>query len=893
MWKKSLQLILFLSLATSQSTAAEQTDNKVIEDTPQNPTKFTLLTNKSIGQYLGWVSDDSCYELCGGYYLDAPIVFNGKTNQRPGDMTHSPLNITAESGDFFLSGKSTLQGHVVMTQPGRQVIADTAYVYRGDEGNLEQINMLGNVYLHEKGKLAIADVAYVPVIDGKAANFSLYDVIYRISLGTSPHDVRSAIKSAVNDGAINPEQTDQPALEAETTEITEETDDSSEPNKTKQLTAWGYAKEVHQDSDEQMSLKHLTYSTCPPTSEDCAWHLSAYKLTINNETERGHSYNSTLWAKNIPIMYLPYLSFPLSDKRQSGFLFPSFTRSSTSGLGVSAPYYVNLAPNYDLTVTPYLYEWRGLYLDNQFRYLTASSAGFISLGVLPDDREFAKFQEQAETEYQNKPSYGELESASTTRRAFRWQDQTVFNKNWVGSVDYNYVSDDYFIEDNIPQNIAGADNSQLLRKANVDYYGEHWTFQGLLQSYQTLHPVDQNSIDNQYARLPELTFNADYPDQAKGLETTFTSQYDYFYMEKDPGDSTDPTTGNRFNVRPGISLPNKTSYGYVTPTLQLDFTGYQLTDPEEDNPENPTRSLPLFNIDSGLYFNRQTSVFGDSYLQTFEPRLYYLYVPYTDQDDLPDFTSALYTLTYDQLFQNNRFSSVDRVGDANQLSMGATSRYIDQESGAERFNVAAGAIWYLRNRDVTLCTTESCKQDDSQEFSPAVAQANYHLSDFWHVRGDTSYDFGNQEVENTSLTIQFKKDNLRVINLGYSYVAGGEQYTTSSNTSSDLANLSQLHLSYAWPINEQWSTLGSIDFNTSYGNGVSFLAGAEYSSCCWGVKFFMDQDLTGVKNDVNQYDRTYYVQFVLKGLGNFGNQDPTNLISKNISGYNDEFIQTF
>lgn len=890
MWKKSLQLLLFLSLTASQSTAAEKTSDNAPQDAPDNPTNFTTLTNESIGNYLGWVSDDSLYAFCGGYFLDAPIMFNGKTNQQPGDITHSPLNITAESGDFFLSGKSTLQGHVVMTQPGREVIADTAYVYRGDEGNLKQINMLGNVYLHEKGKLAIADVAYVPVVENKAANFTLYDVIYRISLGSSPHDVRSAIKDVI----IDPEQTDQPELESEPTEITEENDDTrSPPSKTKGLTAWGHAQEIHQDNAQQMSLRHLTYSTCPPNSENCAWHLSANKLTINDETARGHAYNSTLWAKQIPVMYLPYLSFPLNDARQTGFLFPSFTQSSSSGFGISAPYYVNLAPNYDLTVTPYLYDKRGLYLDNQFRYLTASSVGYINLGVLPDDQEFANFQEQAKTQYQDKASYNELESASTTRSAFRWNDSTVFNENWVGNVDYNYVSDDYFIEDNIPQNIAGADDSQLLRKGSVNYYGEHWTFQGLLQSYQTLHPVDQNSIDNQYARLPELTFSADYPDQMEGLETTFTSQYDYFYIEENPGEDTDPTTGNRFNARPGISLPNKTSYGYITPTLQVDLTAYQLTDPEQGNPENPSRTLPLFNVDSGLYFNRKTSAFGDNYMQTFEPRLYYLYVPNTNQDDLPDFDSALYTLTYDQLFQNNRFSSVDRIGDANQLSMGATSRYIDQQSGMERFNLGAGAIWYFRNRDVTLCTTESCAQDDAQEFSPAVAQANYRLSQFWNIRGDTSYDFGNQEVENTSLTVQFKKDNLRVINLGYSYVAGGEQYTTSSSASSDLANLSQLHVSYAWPVNEQWNTLGSVDFNTSYGNGVSFLAGAEYSSCCWGVKFFIDQDLTGVENDVNQYDRTYYVQFILKGLGDFGNQDPAHLINKNIAGYGDEFVQTF
>jgi LPS-assembly protein len=855
--------ILINGIAHAQTASAPEKP-EVYTDSLDNPSNFSSLDNVNIGQYLGWINDDSI-NPCGGYYLVQPMFYSGPAVAPGANVENSPVQISAESGQFYFQGKSTLSGNVLVMQPDKQILADTAYVYRSPSGSLKDINMLGNVHIQEPGKLLIADVATVPIQDEAVSHFSLYDVIYRITL-----------------------------RQLQTEPLNNALSESKEKTTTKEtgLIAWGYAKQVEQTAPDQLDLRKASYSTCPPEDKTCAWHLTANDLHLDKTEGRGTAYNSILWLRHLPVMYMPYFSFPLDDRRKSGFLYPSFSSSSNSGFSFVLPYYANFAPNYDLTLYPNHYVERGTYLNSDFRYLTRSSTGDIDFGILPHDTKFEQFQQDAKTAYAPGDQLDALENDSDTRINFHWLDNTTFNDNWTGHVDYNYVSDDYFLED-ISQNMNQSADSQLLQQANVNYYSEYWSFQGLLKNYETLHPIDQDTIYNQYARLPELNFSSDFPDQIPGVDYGLKSQFTYFYMASNPDETTQPTTGYRFNMRPGINLPNERPYGYITPGLQVDSTSYQLSHPEDGAPTDPTRVLPMFNVDSGLYFDKDTTVWGDSYTQTLEPRVYYLFVPYEDQDDLPDFDSTLYTLTYDQLFQNNRFSSVDRIGDANQVSYGATTRYIDQISGAEKMNFSMGEILYFQDRQVSLCDTEACNKQDTETFSPVVAQTNYFFSEHWSFSGDTSYDTSQKNFQNASTTLHYKQDERRVVNLGYSYVGEGELYTDKYDDDTNLVNLSQIHASYAWPLVAQWNTLGSVDWDTSYTNGVSFMFGAEYSSCCWGVRFMVNQELSGVNDGQNEYNRVYYVQFVLKGLGEVNSRDSSSLVAQNIANYQDNFLQVF
>jgi LPS-assembly protein len=845
------------ALAAEKAQSTDETQTTELNDILSDPADYPELDNLQAGGYLGWVQDNHVDNSCHGYYLEIPIDFMGDAS---GTSDNAPLTVTAGSSDYHFVGRSTFHDTVIATQPGRQIIADNAYSYRASDGQLVRINMLGHVHFREPGKLIVADTAYMP-LGKETSTFDLYDLLYRISLAT-------------------PEET-----------LPQEGDEK-EVKVTSRM-AWGKADALHKSEPEVIEMKHATYSTCPPDDGSCAWHVYANSLVLNSGTGRGHAYNSFLWVKKLPLFYLPYFSFPINHDRQTGFLFPTMFSSSESGFGFSTPYYMNLAPNYDLTVTPYYYQKRGTQLNTQYRYLTENSHGTVELGYLPHDRKFAEFKETAETEYATAPSLNSLENSSDSRWGLHAQNDTNLSANWSASLDYNYVSDDYYTED-LAGKFTEPTSDQLLQVARLNYYHEHWNFVGLLQNYQTLHPVDEDPIYNQYARLPSLSLTADYPDQFEDMEYTFSSGFDYFYQEQNPGDSTVPTTGDRFNLRPGVSRPFLEPYSYVTPTLQLDLTAYQLSNQNQsesdDNPANPNRVVPLFDIDSGLYFQRNTSVFGGDYTQTLEPRLYYLYVPYHNQDDLPDFDTVLDTLSYDQLFQTNRFSSIDRIGDANQFSYGVTTRYLDSASGEEKVSASIGNIFYLENRKVSLCDTEDCTTRDEQEFSPVVGKLAYYLTPKWSATLDESYNAEESLFENGSANVSYHPGRNKVINVGYNYVHEGNIYT-QDESDSDLVNLSQIHFSYAWPMSAQWSTLASLDFDTSYGNGASYLFGVEYSSCCWGVRTYIDRKISGVEDGQNQYDSAFYIQFVLKGLSSIGNSRSAEMIQDNVAGYEDVFSE--
>lgn len=857
MWKtkihKQLRWLAGLYLFFSAPPSLAQ-DDLTKGDTLSNPVDFPTLSNIQIGNYLGWVNDPDDKLYCGGYFEDDPINYTGSGNANETDPEKAPVQLNAHSSDFHFYGKSTYKNDVVLTQPERQVTADTAYSYTNSDGKLEQINMLGKVHFREPGKLIIADTAYIPIKE-HTSQFTLVDVIYRISL---------------NDKATKKKPTANTSTSA--------------------LSAWGSADQMKKDKPKVVTLKDASYSTCPPNTKACDWKFTGSTIVLNDNTGRGHVYNPILYVKNFPVFYMPFLSFPLNHDRQSGFLFPSFSYSSDSGFGTAVPYYFNLAPNYDATVTPFFYDNRGVLLDTQFRYLTTTSTGSISADLIPHDSEFSSFQKSAQTDYSSSDNLNSLEDASDTRTALHWLDDTTFNKSWTGHVDYNYVSDDYFIED-FPTSFTQSTSDQLIRQGKINYYGQTWSFQGLLQSYQTLHPVDQDAVDNQYARLPELSLSGSFPDQAHGLNYTYGSSFDYFWMTPNPGDTTDPTTGDRVNFNPAVSKPMNKPYGYITPMLQLEATGYELTNPEEGDPSSPARAVPMFDIDSGLTYQRETSAFGKGYTQTLEPRLYYLFVPYEDQNDLPVFDSVLYTSSYNQLFQANRFSSVDRVGDANQFSLGVTSRYIDKTTGNEKLSASVGDTWYLRNRHVEICTTDECKARDEQTFAPVVGEFNYRLDKDWSFRGDASWNLSEHIFEDGSLNFHYQPKTKTILNLGYTYVQEGNVYT-EDDTDSDLVNVSQLHISAQRPITEQWDLVGSIDYNLGYGSGASFVTGAEYNSCCWAMRLLVDKELTGVENNENQYDTVYYIQFILKGMASLStSSNPASIITSNVSGYHDQFAQ--
>ena len=832
-------------------------------------------TENDVAAELGWISVPSTENICCGYYLD-PLADFGNKPLPP--ITTTPVTINADTATFHQTGTSILIGKITLSQPGRLVNADKIYLNRTPDAAIPgSADLYGNVMLREPGKLIIGDSAHLE-LHSKVANFK--NAIYRLVLST-PDKVATTVKT--------------------------------EPV----LTAWGKAKVVNQDQKGVITLLKSSYTTCAPTAN--TWLMNAQKVLLNRDTGRGTAYGAWLDVQGVPVFYMPYFNFPIDKRRQTGFLFPTIGNSSVSGFNFTTPFYWNIAPNYDALITPHYYSERGLQMSADFRYLTENSSGDFYGSFLPNDDAFETFKQDAVTKYASFVNLGRLEHSNDDRYAYAWHDNTTFNEHWNTGVNYNSVSDDYYFEDfgNTPQ-LNNQISNQLPREVHANYVDEYWHFNGIVQTYQTLHPVNQAAVNNPYGELPQLTLNGSFPDQAYGLEYLVDNQFTYFMRAHNPGETTTVPSAGRFNFEPGVKLPIIGLSGYFTPELQLALTHYNVGSQVEGYNSVIQRNIPIFNIDTGLFFDRSTHLFNTDYQQTLEPRLFYLYVPYRNQNDIPVFDTGIVPFTYDSLYMTNRFSSLDRIGDANQISYGFTTRFLQQDDGTEKFRTSVGQIYYFRNRRVNLCdpgaaagttpstasTYTACNANPTiavgatsptEKFSPVAGQVAYNFNPAWNLTGNVAWDPTTNETINAGANLQYHPMFNHVINFNYNFVRYGDGDTAPPNEppidpQSWRNDLNQAGTSFAWPIVERWSAVGGYTYNISHKYSQSYFGGVEYNSCCWAVRMVAGRTFVGLNQNYNPtFNNNVYLQFQFKGLANVGTQDPATFLMGNIPGYQDTF----
>lgn len=814
-------------------------------------------TDKSafdIAQTLGWVPDPNCKTVCCGFYHD---IYAGVV---PAPLAEGPITITADQSTLHQTGISELSGKVVVSQPGRKISAEKAYLTRDvATGEFTQASLVGNVSLVEPGKFIAANRGQVD-LRTHAARFE--EAIYRIAFG-------DRLKRPQN-----------------------------------QLVAWGRAESIARLSSGIFELRHATYSTCAPTNP--TWQMSASRIDLDRKTGRGQARNIVLDLHGVPIFYCPYFDFPLDKRRKTGFLFPTVGGSNVLGYTLGIPYYFNLKPNFDDTFTPNLYTKRGVQLNNMFRYLTDTSQGSLYLSLLPNDQEFINFQQSAITQFAGTPSYSSinsLENSSANRWAIIFKNRTRFDEHWSSNIDYNFVSDDYYLQDFglLPGQLTP---NQLLRSGDISYQNEIWNFRAQLLNYLTLHPVNQTPIQNQYSQMPALELNGAFPTTS-GVDFGLNTQFVYFTEQTNPGSALLPPTGNRFNIQPSVSVPITELWGYFTPTLQYQLTQYSIdgivqAQGEQFKDHNITRQLPIFNIDTGIYMDRYMQWGSGDYKQTLEPRLYYLYVPYSNQNDIPEFDTSYPPFTFNTLFTTNRFVGIDRQGDANQISYGFTTRLIDNETGNEKASASLGEIYYFQQRKVIFCTTQNC--DDTlispgatpiaPNFSPIAGRLTYHFTSVVGIQGDLAWDPALNQTNNGSVNVQYHPAKDTIFNMGYNFLRYGDALQTNPPTSpkSSINNLNQYSFSFAFPFTGRWSTLGGMTYNVSHIHPQTILGGLQYKSCCWAFRVVGGETFQSLNQNNNPiFNKGIYVQWQLKGLGNIGNSDPANFISQNIPGYENDF----
>lgn len=844
-------------------------------DTPPAPSTFTphSLTEAAIANELGWTPSDE--NRCGGYYLEAPFIYPQNPNL---------IQISSNEGLLFSQrGTSVSQGRVTITRGEQQITANKAYLYRDPaSGKIIAIDLINHVTLREPNDLVFAESAHY---DWQKDVKLFHNILYRTAIYSSPSKTPTKASR----------------------------EELKKSRKITQLSAWGQASEFKQEEPKVFTLENATYSTCPPL--DRAWQVKASHIELNQNTGRGYANNARIYMRSLPVIYTPYINFPIDSRRQTGFLWPTFSTSSKYGASVSAPYYWNIAPNYDMTTTPAILGKRGFQLSDEFRYLTHANNGKLGFAVLPDDALFRSYKQQEGVRLGNSSDpttiaeLNLLKKSNITRTSFWWQNFTRFSDNWSSAIDYNYVSDDYYLR-NLSPNLNEVTQNQLLQQADLKYKNPHWNFLGRVQSYQTLHPVDMAFTSNQYNRMPQLALEGDYPESALGLDYYVMTDASHFTILNNPGSSDKFPMGNRLYLQPRISKTFRTSYFYLEPRAQYSATKYELGDVQSGFTKTPSRYLPIFDISSGLFFDRDFNLFDRRYTQTLEPTIYYLYIPYRNQNQIPIFDTTVNTLTYDQLFTYNRFSGLDRIGDADQISVGITTRLIDDDSGYEKIKFGIGQILYFKDRLVTLCADSTCSNVpacngntcndfpdnplNTHTHSPISSVLTYKLNKNWSATADAIYNTNPSQFNNETITLHYQPTGTqKIINFGYSFVRQGD-VLPGDNPQSGASNLSQTDFSFSWPLYRDWTMVGRWTQNWNHKHFQNLLYGLQYDSCCWAIRIVTGRSYVNLtSNNTYQYNTEFAVQIALKGLGNINSSDASQQLSNSINGYQSNFGRDF
>jgi LPS-assembly protein len=792
------------------------------------------LAKVNVAKALGWVKTcEDCNNLCDGYFYESENFTN---NPQPAGFADTPMNVKASKPAFFTkAGASIIQGDVKLTQPGREITADQATFFRDSStGKIQKSILIGHVNFHEPNQLTVSEQGS---LDFSNKIYVLHNGLYRL-LTDTPTGLHYV---------------------------------------------WGRAKEAINKAKGVLVLKKATYSSCEP--DHPSWSLWGNDVDLNRNTGRAAVTHAVFYLKNMPVFYLPYLNFAIDKRRKSGFLTPTPTYSKDSGFGLDIPYYLNLAPNFDLTLTPRFFTNRGVLISGMYRYLTATSFGSMNINYTPYDSAFVKFRDvNKKLTGVDQHALKSLQESNDGRGLISIQNDSRFSENWKSSIRVNYASDDYFLQDY--GNLATTtDTDQLLNQVDLNYTDYHWDFLARLQMLQTLHTLTNVGVQDKYKRLPQLNLSGDFEQGWGGLDYGLESELVNFMHRDDFYETHNLDTiisGTRLNIAPSISLPLAWLGGYITPKTQLRVIGYDTF--RKLNPSlrhNFIRTIPLFSIDSGVVFRREINFLHKKYSQTLEPRLFYLFVPKVDQNEMPVFDTYLPAFDYNQLFRNNRFSGVDRVGDANQISFGIVSRFLDQE-GQEKLNIALGQVVSLHKHEVELKNDSTFDPLKNEILSPTVGQLQYFIIPKVNVSLSSAWDPNYQRFNTFEANVQYLDGPNRVINLCHRYVIQKDQDPLTKKT----LDFNQILFSTGWKLFNKWHIIGGLNYNLSYKRAQNYLYGLEYNSCCFAMRIVHNRTFIGVDNNNNKsYDSRIYFQLLLKGFNNFDYGGLESVLASQVGGY--------
>jgi LPS-assembly protein len=576
--------------------------------------------------------------------------------------------------------------------------------------------------------------------------------------------------------------------------------------------ARGRADEIELSGEGRARLDDVSYTACPIGNDD--WLVEAGEIKLDQKAGIASAKDAKFRVRGVPVFYVPYISYPIANERKSGWLIPNFGTSRQRGLDISAPWYWNIAPNMDATITPRFMSERGLQMGGEYRYLTEDHAGTLTGEYLFEDDETGAER-----------WLGAIDHASDLPLGLR------------GTVNMIAVSDSGYFED-LSSSLASTSQTHLPRFADLQYFGGPWTARLRIEDYQT---IDETLLPEEfpYARLPELDVFGFDPNGVLGLSYSLRANVAWF--ERDVG-----VTGLRAHILPEVSRAFRIGIVDIEPSVALDHTLYRLRDTEPGQNDSPSRTVPIGSLDISSTFERITK--DSKWLQTLEPRVLYTFIPFSDQEDLPVFDTIEPNLNIVQLFRRNRFIGLDRLADTNQLALGISTRLITADTGEEFLRATLGQVRYLSTQRVAL--PDGLPNDSSS--SDYLVELGVRFAKYWRTDVNFQYDSDLSETVRTEARIRYIRDNKRIINASYRFQRDA---------------LENVDLALAWPIAEHWNFVGRYNFSLETRDPLEEFVGIEYETCCWAVRGVWRRYLA---RRTGESDTAFSFQFVLKGFSDPG-----------------------
>ncbi len=607
----------------------------------------------------------------------------------------------------------------------------------------------------------------------------------------------------------------------------------------------GSAGSLAVDETNSLVLSEATFTTCPPGDE--SWRIRAEEIELNGETEIGVTRGTWLYIGNVPVFYVPYFSFPLGNKRKSGFLYPYVSTKAKYGLELATPYYVDIAPQLDLTFTPRLMTERGVQLQNELRYLTEHQKGELNFEYMDKDRGI---------------------SSNDSRYLINWEHAINYQQHWRGYVTFTEVSDSNYLND-LGSKVASSTNNRIERRADLGYYDSHWWLAATMTDYQILGDAFEP-----YRTSPSVDFYYSTPDVSYGIDFSVTSELTRFEHSNNSID-----TATRWHIEPSLVLPFQGPSGGLSVETKLYHTMYRqdLADSDSTLDESVTRTLPYLRAYGNLVLERDALMFDNAYTQTLEPQFQYLYVPYQDQSNIGLYDTGSLAYDYNSLFRDRRFVGYDRIADANQITLGLSTRFLDQGS-RETFKYSLGQIFYLSDSRVTSAGNSGLDEGRSA----LASELDFSVGTDWYFHNRMQYDVDRGRLNKAEFLVDYRPDNQRRLQFS---VRNVPDITTDQT-------IEQAGLVGAWPLSDSLQFVGSFYHDLERRRILEGYAGLQYETCCYALRFGYHRHLNTNFIDPSdplsatrkEYDAGFFLRIVVKGLGPSGGLDYEEMLRASLFG---------